>query len=535
LTEANYFDIGELYVSPYTSIYSTDNKFKEKVSYDFRGNITSLQRFGLNGGSWTSNGYTAGTYGMIDNLSYIYGDSNRVKKITDLSLADKGFKYRNSGDTRDYDYDKNGNLVADRNKYITEIQYNYLNLPMLIRFDNPLSRFTGSGTIQFVYDATGAKLRKIVTYHPDANRPVETYDYINGAEYKNNVLQRFAHTEGSVVRQIDASYIHEYNLRDHLGNTRVTFTDANNDGIVGTSDIKQINHFYSFGLNMEGNWQGGAQGDNKYQYNGKQLNDDFGLGWNDYGARFYDPAMAKWVAVDPLAEKMRRHSPYNYAFDNPIRFIDPDGMQADDIVILYKGKKGDPIISVKYENGKLIDNSTKKEYTGDNAYILDVKNTLDCLKETDSKVKEVIDDLEKKGQQHTIGNFASTDGTKDEVKGSYNKGSYAGGLLIGSHTKFVPEYDKTRGFLWGTDITLAHELKHGYNRKHGWSNNQPVDPTNPNPAARLATFDEIDAVNFQNIIHAHQGILPRKTFGVLDIEKYLITPTKYNLNPLKNN
>ncbi|MGG1921181.1 RHS repeat-associated core domain-containing protein [Chryseobacterium cucumeris] len=123
-------------------------------------------------------------------------------------------------------------------------------------------------------------------------------------------------------------YIYQY--KDHLGNIRVSF-GKNSTGVF---EIVDSNDYYPFGMNhlKTGNAYFGQNSFKKYKYNGKELQE---TGMYDYGARFYMPDIGRWGVVDPLAETSRRFSPYNYAFNNPIRFIDPDGMQAEDKIKIF--------------------------------------------------------------------------------------------------------------------------------------------------------------------------------------------------------
>ena len=138
---------------------------------------------------------------------------------------------------------------------------------------------------------------------------------IYGARF--GLYEKQQHTEGSVVNN-SGVYTYEYVLRDHLGNTRVTF-NANSTGILVVSDIKQINSYYPFGLNMEGPGFG-AGGANKYQYNGIELNTDFGLNINTAFFRGYDPAVGRWWQVDPKPNY--GESMYSGMGNNPVRYND---------------------------------------------------------------------------------------------------------------------------------------------------------------------------------------------------------------------
>jgi len=251
----------------------------EMIAYDVMGNITSLNRDGTL-------------------LEYVYrSDINRSWLYTV-----NGF----SATPIPYEFDQNGNATKDGRSGFT-LSYGHLNLPYQ-------ASKTGLN-IYYAYDGTGKKLRKQAV----GNLTLTT-DYVNGIHYNNGVLD-FIQTEEGVARNSGGSFTYEYNLKDHLGNVRLSFKeDGGNVSVLARTD------YYAFGKRQNPHY-----GNNKYLYNGKELQEE--MEQYDYGARFYDPEIGRWNAVDPMAELMRKHSPYGYAFGNPMRYTDPDGMRPFDWVM----------------------------------------------------------------------------------------------------------------------------------------------------------------------------------------------------------
>jgi RHS repeat-associated protein len=279
-------------------------------------------------------------------MTYTYNDQNQVTGIVDASMTNKGFRVvprTSTANTVDYEYDLNGNMTKDANKGIFLITYNHLDLPTRVEFgdQSPDGRM-----IEYMYSAGGQKLKKTVYKDGQVIKDVE---YVGGIEYENTQATRIQHAEGSIVlipegRGHDKNnYQYEWVLRDHLGNTRVTFTNDDDDGVVKAGDISQENHYYPYGMNMEGPWNGVA-GKNNYQLTGKEFENDFDLGWSDHGMRRYDPAMARWTSADPLMGVFADMSPYNYVMGNPVGLVDLDGAKSSNSNKYFaNGKGGGPM------------------------------------------------------------------------------------------------------------------------------------------------------------------------------------------------
>ena len=302
---------------------SATNDFSEKnLSFDRNGNILTLTRYG-NGNS-----------DIKDNFTYFYS-GNRIERLLGTyngSAITHTEQNNQVSGTADYTYDGNGNMTLDALRNIT-LTYDINNLVSTVsRNDTLLStyHYLADGTKYKVIDSDNNGRVYIGPFsYTTAKSGNTVYSYLEGIDTDGGRIMIVRKQSGT---QNTYDYTTAFFVKDHLGSTRVMLN--------AQGDILERNAYYPFGLQMN---QGKAYPTlterlpqlysgyisptptRRDLYNGKEIQTAAGTDYLDYGFRQYDPVTARWMAVDPKAEKYLPLTPYSYCSGNPISLIDGKG------------------------------------------------------------------------------------------------------------------------------------------------------------------------------------------------------------------
>jgi RHS repeat-associated protein len=530
-----------VYQKPEAAV-SITHSYDERLQYDKNGNILHLDRTGEIDSQYITT--------PIDDLTYHYDihKQNQLLQVVDASNSPAGFKDDGANQGDDYSYDDNGNLTADKNKNIQTINYNHLNLPTEIVFGT-------NQKISYIYDALGQKQKKVVTTSYDT-----TTDYLGGYQYKNEVLQFVPTAEGYVtVVKADVNtpyrYLFEYvyNYTDHLGNIRLSYSEEPSTHVL---KILEQNHYYPFGLKHnnyntdikqyellldELKLKPAAGLTYKYKYNGKELQDELGLNMYDYGARNYDPALGRWMNMDAMSEEYFPMSPYSYAINNPIFFIDPDGNYID----IYYGEDSKQKARYGYEKNR----DYSKVEGGSNGFLANAYKTLDALYtatniEVDGKetnlMQTLMDDKRElsvvEGGEQGGSHFAKGRDFESEGKWTENSKNVIG--TIHFNTKEGNLYDdvnntsgkelqslfasnklsKNTKIVSATSV-FGHEIAHAFNyaSKPSDYNKRTRDTSTQNTAPYFKNAEEAKATTLSNLININLGQPQRNNYRAIGV------------------
>ena len=326
-------------------------RYDEQLRYDADGNVQALSRNGRK---------QNGSYGPVDDLTLSY-DGCQLSAVEERAapvVSANSYDLKRGSD--DFAYNDNGALTMDGTRGITNITYDYGGYPAKVQFDN-------GNVTKYVYTSTGQKLRAVYyTAMPnvrvgmgmdydgieDNHLSVDSVDYLLGGTvlcrngratqilfdggyvkverrlpglWKNPSLLSLIPnvpiiTNDSLVLQPNPAdtlrLTFKYFNKDHLGNIREVIGE---DG-----GVEQVTDYYPFGLPIgDLGRNGGLQ---RFKYNGKEFDEMHGLNTYDYGARQYNPVLARWDRMDPLCGLFQNVSAFAYCHDNPVNFIDFKGL-----------------------------------------------------------------------------------------------------------------------------------------------------------------------------------------------------------------
>lgn len=356
-----YDDLGRLTAgrfadyNPATSAFSASERYTlANVDYDPNGNITRLTRCGPGG---TAHG-SCGSAGAIDDLTYHYEEghqyevldadgtliswqgsrANRLIAVDDAASQTAGFSDNGSfynqiapnrvGDA-EYWYNGNGATRRDDGKGLRHTFYAVNSLPRIAWWREAPQDPSLSGTVEWTYAATGARIRRVTTTGGVAS---EQMDYSGSLVLRGGLVDFVSTGQGRLKPSYGTSdardvlgYRHEYALRDHLGSIRVRFdTPERVRGGLGHSvTVVQYDEYYPYGLRLAERAYVLGEADDEL-FHGKRLDEGHGLDWHHYGWRYYDAEIGRWVMVDPADEF---YTAYSYVGADPVNLLDPDGAQ----------------------------------------------------------------------------------------------------------------------------------------------------------------------------------------------------------------
>lgn len=444
------------------AVYTGDDKgnYDTEYSYDKHGNILTLKRYGKT---------TTTKYDLVDNLVLTY-KGNQLTKVDDavanFALPESNDFKNYTTNATEYYYNANGSMYKDLNKGISNIKYNFINLPSVVDIKNPAAEARN----EYTYSAGGQKLRVVQKWNPNFNSaPVvgsdislssltdsKTTDYVGNIIYEAEKIGTNPATSKTRIL-INGGYIeagiYYFYLTDHLGNNRVV---AKADGTV-----IQRNHYYPFGMTFA-ETPLAEQKLQPYKYNNKEFDSMHGLNLYDYSARHMDATLGRFTSVDPLAEKYYSWSPYVYCYNNPLKYIDPSGMIVEDSDSIFYNQKQSLNNNLSVINELLKGNIST-----------DIAKLLTGLKNKYTSILKEYKALEKSSQIYNVysGGLSNDGGTYyEQGKVMIEIGSGASVGLIDHELNHAYQYEKNKiSFLpggkgYGTAYDLSDE-RDAYNRQ----------------------------------------------------------------------
>lgn len=270
----SYDSMNRLKSATYQDSYSNTRNFGESYTYDLNCNITALQRYGMT--LCANPPFSFSQFGLIDDLTFTRS-GNRLKKVCDNA---EELSYYGALDVTDgadvdeeYSWDRNGNLTKNSNKGISSVEYNVLNLPSKVQFNN-------MHQIHYTYDAHGRKLGAqyiLVTLNavtpefpliPDIDPIIprsQSYhltvemsrDYVGNHVYENDTLKRTITPVGFLMNDTLYAYV-----KDYRGNVRSVIDEFGN--------VVETNHYYPYGGLMVDNLEP-RESVQPHKYEGKDI------------------------------------------------------------------------------------------------------------------------------------------------------------------------------------------------------------------------------------------------------------------------